>query len=113
VEIVDTQGRTLTPDEWTFFDETDGPATVVHVIFGDLEPGESVDLRLIGTSDLVSGVPDSYVLEQVTIPDIDAHKAGYQTMPVPLPDDQWSVTVALRLTGGSLTRDFAMVAIVL
>lgn len=113
MNILHTETATFTQDSFGIFSWVNGPGTVVNLIFGDLDVGETLTVYIFGKSDLVIGTPTDYVLEEITIPAAASEQTGFQSTPVPMPNDQWAVAVGARVSGGSLDRQFRRVAILL
>lgn len=108
-----TETLSLAQDTLVRFASLYGPGTVVNLIFGDLDIGETLAVGIVGSSDLAAGIPADYVLEQVTIPASPTIQTAYQATPVPMPNSAWYVFVEAMVSGGSGTRQFTRVAILL
>lgn len=112
MNILLSETLTLTQDTFAGFSWVYGPGTVVNLVFGAIDLGETLTVHIIGKSDLATGTTD-YLIEQATIPAGASLQAAYQAIPVPMPNAQWGVLLGATISGGSLSRQFTRVAILL
>lgn len=109
MNIVNSETNALAPDTFGIWQTVTGPRTVVFVVAGEIDIPETLRVRVYGGSDLVAG--GLYLLEDATVDADPSNLRGYQTVPIPLADDQWTAMAALEHTGGSVDRTFTVVAI--
>lgn len=85
-----------------------GPATVVWVVFSDIDVDQTLDVRVYEQSELFAS---TYVIETESVPgDASAH-TGFQATPLPLPNGSWGTNFAVTLAGGTNSHHVYVAAI--
>jgi len=87
-----------------------GPGTFIVHVFGALATGQTLRVRVLCRSNYVQAVGTYYVIEDVTLSPHGGHQSGYQSLPIPMLDDQWSFYVLVELFGG-VDADISYVAL--
>lgn len=111
MNIVFSEVRSVDPDTFNTFPGGGlylyGPATLVWIVSVDADADQSLRATVFETSDLAP----STAMEDETVAAADSNQTGFQSTPVPLPNDQWGTLLGMRLVGGTVAHDVTVVAI--